>query len=255
MSQMRVAVVGGTGLVGQHVVAELRTAGHDPVVLARSAGADVRVDLVTGQGLDAALADADVVIDVGNVTTRKRSESAAFFSAATENLLAAQRRLGVKHLLALSIVGIDRVNLAYYEGKRRQEALLLDSGQPVSVLRATQFHEFATQMQAGSPGPVIVLPKMPTQPIAAREVAAALVELAGQQPVGLAPEIAGPREEVLSDMVRRVAAIRGDRRRVLALRLPMAGAGAMANGGALPTGPGPRGQQTFTDWLAHWDRS
>lgn len=243
---MRMAVVGGTGLVGRYVVAEVTSAGHEPVVVARSTGADV----ATGRGLDEALTGADVVIDVSNVTTRKRSESVAFFAAATEHLLAAGQRAGVRHHVALSIVGIDRVNLAYYEGKRHQEAVLLASGRPVSVLRASQFHEFAAQLLAGYKGRLVVLPKMRTQPIAAREVATELVRLAAGEPVGMAPDLAGPQQEILADLVRRVLDRLGQRRPVITLPLPMAGARAMAAGGNLPTGDFQRGTQTFSEWLA-----
>jgi uncharacterized protein YbjT (DUF2867 family) len=141
---MRVAVAGGTGTVGRHVVAALTAAGHDPVVLARSRG----VDLVSGRGLDDVLAGATALVDVSNLTTTRTRESVAFFDAVTRNLVAAGGRAGVKHHVALSIVGMDRLRYAYYEGKRRQEELLLAGPAPASVLRCTQFHEFAGQVLA-----------------------------------------------------------------------------------------------------------
>lgn len=242
---MRIAVAGGTGLVGSYVVEALRAAGHDPVVLARSHG----VDLVTGQGLDSALVGAEAVIDVSNVETTSRAKSAKFFEVATTHLLDAGLRAGVGHHVVLSIVGVDRVDLGYYEGKRRQEMLVGASALPTSILRATQFHEFADQLLAQVPGPVAVVPRMRTQPIAAREVAEALMACAVDSPAAEPIELAGPQEEQMPDMVRRLLKARRSRRPVLPIRLPVAGGAAMAAGGLLPTGPGPRGVQTYDEWL------
>jgi uncharacterized protein YbjT (DUF2867 family) len=245
----RVAVAGGTGVVGRYVVAALTEAGHEPVVLARSAG----VDLTTGRGLDEALVGVAAVVDVCNVATTKRSAAAAFFSATTTKLLAAGQRAGVAHHVVLSIVGIDRVKFGYYEGKQRQEELVLDGPVPASVLRATQFHEFAGQILDRSRGPVAVIPKMRVQPIAATEVADALVALALASPVGMAAELAGPQPEDLPDLARQVVRARGQRRRVLSVRLPGAAGRAMVEGGLLPTEPGRRRGQTFAQWLAGHD--
>jgi len=148
----------------------------------------------------------------------------------------------------LSIVGVDRVPWGYYEGKRHQEQLALGGPVPATVLRATQFHEFADQMlQRG--GPVVLVPKMLSQPIAAREVASALVALIHAGPQGLAPELAGPEQLHVPDMVRWLAHTRRVRRRVVTVRLPGQAGRAMAAGGLLPRGDGPRGTQTFAQWL------
>jgi uncharacterized protein YbjT (DUF2867 family) len=174
----------------------------------------------------------------------------AFFTASTEYLLAAEQRAEIRHHVTLSIVGIDRVPIGYYEGKRRQEDLVLSSGMPSSVLRATQFHEFAGQVLSRYRGPVALIPRMRTQPIAAREVAEALVALVVGDPVGLAPELAGPQEELLVDMVRRLLRSKNEHRLVLPVRIPGAGGRAMASGGLLPTEPDSRGVETFAQWLA-----
>ncbi len=244
---MRVAVVGGTGQVGQHVVEALRDTGHDPVVAARSRG----VDVSTGAGLDAALAGVPAVVDVSNVVTGRRSVAVPFFTRATEQLLAAEERAGVGHHVVLSIVGIDDVDWGYYEGKRRQEQLALAGPVPVTVLRATQFHEFADQiLTAARRGPVAVVPRMRVQPVAAREVGIALAELAGGPPAGRAPDLGGPDQHELPHMVRRLLRARGQRALVVPVRLPGPGARAMADGALLP-GPGARlGRQTFDEWLA-----
>lgn len=240
---MKVAVAGGTGLTGRHVVQELRVAGHEPVVLARSTG----IDLVTGAGLDVALAGVDATIDVSNVTTMKRAEAVGFFDRAGRQLLGAAERAGVRHHIVLSIVGIDRVSTGYYQGKLRQEEIVRDGGVPWTVLRATQFHEFAEQILHRVPGPVAVVPRLRVQPVAVREVAEALVAVLAGEAQHAAPDLAGPRVESLPDMVRRLVRTGTVRRRpVVPLWLP----GPMAGGGLLPTGPGPRGTQTFEQWLA-----
>jgi uncharacterized protein YbjT (DUF2867 family) len=242
---MRVAVAGGTGLVGRLVVAALSAVGDDPVVLARATG----TDLTTGAGLDEALVDADGLIDVSNVTTTKKKVSIAFFDAGTRNLLASGARADVRHHVVLSVVGNDRVDFGYYFGKRRQEDLVLASGRPVSVLRATQFYEFAGQLLDRGHGPIAVVPRMLVQPVAASEVANALVSLVHKQPAGMAAELAGPQPRQLTYLVRAVLEARGTKRLVLPLRVPGAAGKAMAGGALLPTGQGQRGRQTFEDWL------
>lgn len=240
----RVAVAGGTGVVGRHVVDRIRELGHEPVVLARSNG----VDVATGTGLAVALAGADAVVDVTNVTTVSRRKAVRFFETATTNLLAAEQAAGVRHHVVLSIVGIDRVDFGYYIGKRRQEEVALAGPVPASVLRATQFHEFAAQLLDRG-GPIALVPTMLSQPIAAREVGEALADLALADPSGLVPELAGPEQHRMADLVRRVRDARGSRRPVLSVRLPGRVGAAMANGGLLTTGDGPRGRQTFAEWL------
>ncbi len=242
---MHVAVAGGTGWIGRLVVEAVRANGDTPVVLARSTG----VDLTRGRGLDDKLAGASAVIDVSNVQTTSRKKSIAFFEAATSSLLAAEERIGIIHHIALSIVGSDRVDFGYYLGKHRQEGLVLAGGVPATVLRSTQFHEFAAQLLARG-GPFVLAPKMLSQPIAAREVADALAAISHAEPAGLAPELAGPQQERMPDMVRRLVRARGEHRLVIPVRLPGDAGKAMAEGGLLPASDGPRGRQTFDEWLA-----
>ncbi|WP_033281293.1 SDR family oxidoreductase [Streptomyces sp. NRRL F-525] len=244
---MKVAVAGGTGLVGRYVVEELAAAGHEPVVLSRSRG----VDLVSGgAGLDAALDGVDTVVDVSNVTTTSARKAVAFFDAVGRNLLDAGERAGVRHHVVLSIVGIDRVGLGYYQGKLRQEDVVRGGPVPWTVLRATQFHEFAEQTLGRVPGPLAVVPRMRTQPIAAREVAQHLVRLVGGSAQGMAPDLAGPRVEQLVDMVRQLMRARGERRVVVPVRMPGAVGAAMTGDGQLPLDDsGSRGAETFDEWL------
>ena len=243
---MRVAVAGGTGTVGRHVVQALTREAHHPVVLARSRG----VNVVTGEGLDAALTGVETVIDVSNVITTQRKKSVTFFTASTQQLLQAGQRAGVRHHVALSIVGVDRVDYGYYEGKRRQEELVLTGPVAGTVLRTTQFHEFAGQVLAGTKGPLAPVPRMRIQPVAAREVGEMLATLALGTPLGLAGDLAGPQEHQLVDLARRVVAARGLHRRVVGVRFPGAAGRGMASGGLLPQSAGTRGTQTFDEWLA-----
>lgn len=242
---MRIAVAGGTGLLGAMVVNALQYAQHEPVVLARSSG----IDITTGVGLTDALAGVDAVIDASNIATTQRRRSVKFFAAGTGNLLAAGQRAGIRHHVAISIVGVDRVDVGYYAGKRRQEELVLTGPVPGSVLRATQFHEFAGQLLANSRGPLALLPRMHVQPVAAQEVATALIALACGPALGLAPELAGPLEHELIDLARQVVHAHGQHRYVVGVRIPGAAGRAMAGDALLPTGPGQRGRLTFEQWL------
>jgi uncharacterized protein YbjT (DUF2867 family) len=215
-------------------------------VLSRSTG----VDLVTGAGLAAALAGAGAVIDVSNVTTTRRAVAERFFTAATTHLRDAAAAAGVGHYVLLSIVGVDRVDLGYYAGKRRQEQLLAAGPVPWTVLRATQFHEFADQVLERVRGPVAVLPAMRSRPVAVAEVADALVEAVAAGPVdGYATELAGPEVIWLADMARAVLPRRGQRRWVLSVPLPGRAGRQLRAGGALPAGGFREGKRTFADYV------
>ncbi|GFG70704.1 MAG: NAD(P)H-binding protein [Mycolicibacter algericus] len=243
---MKIAVAGGTGKTGRHVVDQLRDQGHQPVILARAHG----VDLIQNTGIDTALDGVDAVIDVTDFATMNAKKARASFGGATANLLAGAQRNGVRHHVALSIIGIDRAPTGYYQGKLRQEEVVQAGPVPWTILRAAQFHEFAAQVLAQLPGPIALVPKMRSQPIAVSEVAAHLVDLATGEPQQMAPELAGPRVESVVDMARQLIRRRGEHRLVLPLRVPGAAGKAMAGGALLPTQPGPRGRQTYADWLA-----
>lgn len=244
---MRIAVAGGTGRVGRHVADIARARGHDVVVLTRASG----VDLVSGQGLAVALDGADAVIDVVSTDTLDPDESVAFFGTTTRALQEAATAASVGHHVALSIVGIDRAPHGYYAGKLEQERLVQSGTVPWTILRATQFHEFAAQMyDAAAAGPFHLAPRMRTQPVAAREVADRLVALAEQRPAGRARDLAGPREESLVDMVRAYARARGSRAWIPAIPLPGALGRAQRDGSLLPSTDADLGVQTFAEWLA-----
>jgi len=248
MTGMRIAVAGATGTVGRHVVAVASERGHDVVGLTRSVG----VDLTTGDGLAERLADVDAVIDVANANAQKKEAAEAFFGGVTRSLVAAEREARVGHHVALSIVGIDVVPSGYYAGKRLQEQLLAESDQPWSVLRATQFHEFAEQaLGFVAIGPVSLVPRMTSQPIAAREVAEALVALAEHGPSGRVADLGGPEVLPMHELARRVSKARGLGRRVVPVPLPGAAGRGMRDGSLTIEGDptARRGRTTFAAWL------
>jgi len=247
---MKIAVAGGTGTVGAHVVDVLRERGHEPVTLTRSTG----VDLVTGDGLVGALDGVDVVIDVVSMLTQKAKVAVGFFDATTRNLLDAEKAAGVKHHVLLGIVGSQKSQYGYYLGKMAQERLVHASDVPWTEVRATQFHEFARQIYGiARIGPIVLAPTGRVQPIAAREVAERLVELAVGAPSGLVAELAGPREESMSRMVRAAARATGKRAPILGVPAPGPGGAAMRDGTLLPDPalrpPAQLGIQTFDEWL------
>ncbi|WP_127473119.1 SDR family oxidoreductase [Microbacterium sulfonylureivorans] len=244
---MRIAIAGGTGTVGAPTVDAVRAAGHEAVVLARSAG----IDLVSGAGLDAALEGVDAVIDTANVSTLSADDAVTFFTAATGNLVAAAERSGVRHVVLLSIVGIDRIPYDYYAGKVAQERVVEASGVPWTILRATQFHEFAGQLfERAKVGPLHIAPRARVQPIAAREVGAHLVSLATSAAQGRAADLAGPREEKLDEMVKAFARRAGSRAWIPSISLPGAQMKGMRAGLALPGPDATLGTETFAQWLA-----
>lgn len=245
---MKIAVAGGTGAVGRHVVDRVRELGHEPLVLTRSAGHD----LVTGAGLEAALAGVDAVVDVASVQTQSAEKSRAFFGSVTRNLLAAEAAAGVRHHIALSIVGSDRAPEGYYAGKALQEQLVEAGAVPWTILRATQFFEFPAQMLGQTTfGPVALIPTTRSQPVAAREVAARLVDLAADAPAGRVRDLAGPREERMADLARRWLRANGKRTRVVEFPLPGTFGRALRDGTLLPAaGAADLGTQTFDEWLA-----
>jgi uncharacterized protein YbjT (DUF2867 family) len=244
---MKVAVAGGTGVVGRHVVEQLAAAGHDPLVLARATG----VDLLTADGLAERLVGVDAVIDTTSVATTAKKAAVSFFTTTTRHLLEAGAAAGVGHHLLLSIVGIDEIPFGYYVGKVAQERLVEQGPVPWSIVRAPQFHEFAEQMiERASVGPVTIVPGMRSATMAAAEVAAVVVEVATGAPQGRVRDLRGPETAEMSDLVGKVVAQRGERRRVMRARVPGKAGRLMASGALVAADPATVGTQTFDAWLA-----
>jgi len=244
---MKVAVAGGTGVVGRHVVQVASERGHEPVVLSRSAGVDLRNE----QHVRAALEGADVVVDAANSATLSEQKATAFFTEVDKRLSRLGAAAGASRLVVVSIVGIDRVPWSYYRAKLAQEEAARGGLLPVTIVRATQFHEFPGQIldRAGR-GPLAIVPAMTVQPIAARCVAEFLLDVACDPPADETVEIGGPAVESLVALARATARRRGRRVAVVPVRVPGRSGRAMRQG-ALRPGPearllGP----TFADWVA-----
>lgn len=243
---MKIAVAGATGAVGSHVVTELEKPGHVVVPLARSTGAD----LTTGTGLVERLEGVDALIDCVSITSMKAKESRDFFSVTSTNMIEAERKVGVAHHVVLSIVGIDKVPTGYYQGKVEQERVVRESGQPYTILRATQFHEFAEQMlERAKVGPFLMAPKMISAPVAAVEVARALIELALGEPRHATLELTGPEQLDMVDMIKAVAKDRGVSSPIIPVPLGLgAAAKAVRNGELVSKRAWRVGTQTFQEW-------
>jgi uncharacterized protein YbjT (DUF2867 family) len=251
----KIAVAGATGRVGRHVVDVLEAAGYDVAAISRSNG----VDVITGDGLAKALTGAEGIIDVATGPSSDQEAATEFFSTATRNLQEVGERAGVQRIVVVSIIGIDRLTAGYNVAKLAHERAMLSGPIPVRILRAAQFHEFVAQiMEWGRQGDVCYVPKMRTQPVAARTVAQALADLAtapGSAPAPGSPaapilEIAGPREENLVDIAKLLAARRGDPVRIEGASNPADPDRDLYESGALLPGPdatlaGP----TFQEWL------
>lgn len=244
---MKIAIAGGTGTVGRHVVDAAHDRGHETVVLTRSSG----IDLVTGTGAAKALEGVDTVVDATSVSTQSAAAATQFFRAVTTNLLQAEQDAGVGHHVALSIVGVDRAPHGYYAGKALQEELVTHGQVPWTLLRTTQFHEFAAQVLGQVRlGPLNLVPTMRTRPVAAREVGERLVELAEKGPAGRTRDLGGPEVLRLVDMVRDYARATGRGGAVLSVPLPGAFGKAVRDGTILPGPDADRGHLTFTQWIA-----
>jgi len=244
---MRIAVAGATGRIGRYATAALEGAGHQAVPLSRASG----VDAYTGSGLAEALTGADAVIDVINNPSQDKAEIVDFFGTTTKNLLSAGERAGVRHHVLLSIVGLDHDTSApHYAGKREQERLVADGPVPWTIVRATQFLDFAA-MVAGwteKDGTATIAPLL-VQPIAQADVGAILADVATGAPLRTRLDIAGPETQDLVDMARRTFAVRGRDIRLVPTWRGVFGPD-MAGEVLLP-GDGARlGPTTFDAWLA-----
>lgn len=246
---MKIVVIGGTGLIGSKVVAALTEAGHDAVAAAPNTG----VNTFTGEGLDAALAGAEVVVDVSNSPTLDGDAAMDFFQTSGRNVAAAEKAAGVRHHVALSVVGTERLqDSGYFRAKLAQENLVRESGIPFTLIHATQFFEFLRGIaQSGAEGDVIRLSSARFQPMAAQDVAEAVAGAALAAPVNGMVEIAGPEAFGIDELVGRVLAWDKDPRRVIAdPDVPYFG--VRIDDASLMPGPGARiGKTDFAWWLAN----
>jgi len=247
---MTIAVAGATGRVGRHVVEVLEARGHDVVPISRSHG----VDVITADGLAAALAGVECVVDAATGPSPEREAATAFFTTSARNLHEAGEQAGVQRMVVTSIIGTDRFTAGYGAAKVAHEQAMVSGPIPVRVLRAAQFHEFVAELvEWGTQGEVSYVPAMRTQLVAARTVAEALADLATDPGPTEAPfsEIAGPRAESLVEMATLLASRRGLPLKIEGLSNLVADLyGELDDSGALLPGPdavlaGP----TFEQWL------
>jgi uncharacterized protein YbjT (DUF2867 family) len=244
---MKIVVIGGSGLIGTNLVDRLRRKGHEVVAASPKSG----VNTITGEGLAAALAGAEVVVDVANSPSFEDKAVLDFFETSGRHLLAAEAVAGVRHHLTLSVVGADRLaESGYLRAKVAQERLIKASGIPHTILRATQFFEFIAPIaDAATQGNEIRLSPALLQPIAADDVAAALADLAVGPPLNDIVEVAGPDACPLDQLARKRLSVRGDRRQVIA-DVHARYFGAKLNDRSLTPGDHPRlGSIRFDDWL------
>jgi uncharacterized protein YbjT (DUF2867 family) len=242
---MKLTVIGGTGLIGSQVVQKLTAAGHQAVPAAPSTG----VDLITGKGLDQALEGAEVVVNVANSPTFDEA-SLGFFRTSMNNLLAAGENAGALHQVILSIVGVDQVpEMDYYRAKTLQEDLLRQGTTPYSIVRATQFFEFMhTVVSEVSNDSTVRLPATRLQPIAAADVADAVVEASTGTPLRGIRNVAGPDVFPLDELGRITLAAQHDDRTVITDE--QVGMFAGITGDVLTAGPDARLAPThYQDWI------
>ena len=244
---MKIVVIGGTGLIGKKLVKNLSERGHDVLAASPNTG----VNTITREGLAKALDGAEVVVDVANAPVWEDKAVLEFFETSGRNLLAAEAAAGVRHHVALSIVGSERLpDNGYFRAKVAQESLIKASGIPYTILRATQFFEFVGGIaQSATVGEEIRLSPALIQPIASEDVAAALADVAVAQPVNGTVEVAGPEAMPLDELVRRFLRGTQDTRKVV----PDVHAryfGGVLSDRSLTPGANPRiGAIRFEDWL------
>lgn len=246
-----ILVTGGTGVLGRVVVRRLLAAGHEVRVMSRRPrsgdASSVVADLGTGDGLEAAVADVEVIVHLASSAISPGKELAG-----AQRLVAAATKAGAPHVVYSSIVGVDRVPIGYYGAKLAVEGLLERSALPHTIQRATQFHDLIRTMLAGAAKlPVLLVPSLRFQSIDVRDVAERMVELALDNPAGRAPDLGGPQVRHTRDLARAYLSATGRRRAVVPIPLPGKAFRAYREGGNL-TPEHADGKVTFEEYLADY---
>lgn len=244
---MKIVVIGGTGLIGSKLVNKLRTHGHEAV----PASPDSGVNTVTGEGLAEVVRGASVVVDVSNSPSWEDAEVLKFFETSTRNLLTNEAAAGVKHHVALSVVGTDRLSESgYMRAKLAQEKLIQHSSIPYSIVHATQFFEFLKGLaDISMVDGKVHLPHVLFQPMSADDVASGVARVAEGQPINGIVEIAGPEQFRVDDLVRRRLAALKDSREVIADPNARYGGARISERTLVPGKDARLGQTTFETWL------
>jgi uncharacterized protein YbjT (DUF2867 family) len=245
---MKIVVIGGTGLIGSKVVTCLSEEDHEAV----AASPDSGVNTLTGEGLAEVLEGAEVVIDVSNSPSFEDEAVMEFFTTSTTNLLAAEKEAGVRHHVALSVVGTQRLTESgYFRAKIAQEQLIDESSIPYTIVHATQFFEFVKSIaEAATDGDTVRLAHVLIQPIAADDVAAAVCEISQRAPADGIIEVAGPKQFRLDDLIRQGLMAKGDPRTVVADPNARYFGAELHERTLLPDNAVHFGEIRFEDWLA-----
>lgn len=247
---MKIVVIGGTGLIGSKTVARLRGRGHDVLAASPNSG----VDTITGKGLSEALAGAQVVIDLANSPSFEDKAVLAFFETSGRNLLSAAKAAGVKHHVALSVVGTGRLpKSGYLRAKMAQEDLIRQSGIPYTIVHSTQFFEFLGAIaQSTTVGDTATVPSAYFQPIASDDVAEIMADVALSAPANGVIEIAGPEPVRMNDLVARFLKASKDPRKVIGSAHAQYFGTEIDDRSLVPGGDNPRiGAIGFDDWFRH----
>jgi uncharacterized protein YbjT (DUF2867 family) len=245
---IKIVVIGGSGLIGTKLVNNLRQRGHEVVAASPSSG----VNTLTGEGLAKALNGAQVVVDVSNAPSWEDKAVLEFFETSGRNLLAAEAAAGVKHHVALSVVGTERLLASgYFRAKMAQETLIKSSQIPYTIVRSTQFFEFVPSIaQFATEGATVRVPSVLMQPILSEDVAATLADVACGEPIKGTVEIAGPEPIRQDELVRQFLSATGDARKVIT-DVHARYYGIEVNDQSLVPGPHPRlGSMHFAQWLS-----
>ena len=246
---VKIVIIGGTGLIGSKVVSKLRDLGNEVVPAAPNTG----VNTLTGEGLAEVMKGTDVVVDVSNSPSFEDVAVMNFFRTSTTNILAAEAAAGVRHHVALSVVGTDRLSESgYMRAKIAQEKLIEESSIPYSIVHATQFFEFLKGIaDGGTVGDTVRLAPVLIQPIAAEDVATEVTKVAVGAPVNGIVEIGGPEQFRLNEIVGRYLAARDDRRSVIADPNARYYGAKLGERSLVPGSDALLGETRFEDWLSH----
>lgn len=244
---MKIVVIGGTGLIGSKLVANLNEQGHEAVAASPASG----VNTITGEGLADVCAGASVVVDVSNSPSFETAAVMKFFETSTRNLLAAEAAAGVTHHVALSVVGTDRLpDSGYFQAKLAQEKLIKESSIPYSIVHATQFFEFVKSIaDASTDGNSVHLAHVLIQPMSADDVARAVGRVATGAPLNGTIEIGGPEQFRLDEFIRQGLSARNDPREVVADPNGLYFGARLSERSLIPGDDAQLGSTTFKDWL------
>jgi len=246
---MRIVVIGGSGLIGTRLVKQLREQRHEAIAASPRSG----VNTITGEGMPGALKGASVVVDVSNAPSWEDAAVMNFFETSTRNLLAHEATAGVKHHVALSVVGTERLlESGYFRAKIAQENLIKGSKIPYSIVRATQFYEFVKGIaDFSTKGNEVHLPSALIQPMAADDVAAAVARVATGAPLNGIVEVGGPEQFRLDELIRKDLTALKDPRKVVADPQATYYGVKVSERSLVPESSAKLGKERFDEWLAH----